>query len=142
MIDLINQRNALEEVSLIAKVKDSYPRVWYPLVQSGYYYIDEQEYYLYSNRGYHISETTNPIKKIHNKLFVDGAPVLIEHNGVWLRKTQFIKKDNELSHIYEQTELGKGFDRIYFDFSTIDPETITLHINDELVSPVEYSFKG
>lgn len=119
--------------------KPSYPYPWSPMVHSGYYYVEEQEHYLFAEKQTDvISNHTETLSERPRQ----GAPILARNrNGKMLTKTAgFNMQDLMQAHTIEQRLIGTGHAKYYLRHQHPDPASLQVLVNDRPLADEEYVF--
>ncbi|MCY9186612.1 PA14 domain-containing protein [Bacillus halotolerans] len=126
---------------LFAKVKDTRPLPWSPMIHNGYYYHEDREHYLYAQKIVH-KKTPNEFHEISiEPRPQQGSAIIVRDNeGNNLRKVTFY--DDAWNLTLENKELfsGNGYAKYYLNYRGIDQETLKIKVNGKSLLNYDFIF--
>lgn len=130
---VVNGVYVYEPVVVRARIKPGPDKQWSPQVHSGYFYDQEDEYYLYAKEGV---VTTAQQEVVIPEVVRQGAPVIAhtdEATPQYLRQVAFFDEDSatpSLSLVNTEEVTGTGTPRLYVSWSDLFDVTIFDEDND------------
>uniref|UniRef100_UPI0035715106 PA14 domain-containing protein n=1 Tax=Alicyclobacillus shizuokensis TaxID=392014 RepID=UPI0035715106 len=126
--------------TVMAQVREATPLPWSPMIHNGYYYFQDKEFYLYANKV-HIVTTPVDNTVLLQPRPQQGSPLIVRDNeGNILRKVTFFDDDWNLTLEYTDEMTGNGGARYFLAYRDIDPNTLKVYVNGELLGPSQYVF--
>lgn len=119
-----------ESPEIFAKIKDTRPHDWSPMIHNGYYYLEDKEHYLYAEKIVHKVTPNSNHEIIISPRPEQGSAIIVQDNfGRNLRKVMFY--DEQYEPTLKNTEVfnGNGNAAYYLNYKGIDKTTLLATVN-------------
>ncbi len=132
---------------VLAKVKQATPLPWSPMIHNGYYYFNENEYFLYAGKVRHVKTPINNEILIQPRPEQGTAIIVRDNQGNNLRKTSFYQEyyndngelvDYKQTLIHKEQFIGSGYSKYYLQYKDIDDLSVVVYLNGKQLNADQY----